>query len=214
MTRRGLVLPVPHLLQELLHADLLALHLHHPRVLEHAPGGGAAGGVFLEAREADLVSFRKGSAVLAFTFEREEKMGWEREREEHVPAFDKVLEIGAPFDLRLVATRWLIFQLRQRLPHDILDNIDQARPRLHVGAVGGEGEAVLRDLEKGDAQRPDVGGDGIGLPGDALGRHVVGRADKGVGVAAGAELAADAEVAELDLAIAAEKDVGGLDVWG
>lgn len=73
---------------------------------------------------------------------------------------------------------------------------------------------MLGDLEEGDAERPDVGGDGVGLAGDALRGHIVGGADEGVGVAAGAELAADAEVAELDLAVAAEEDVGGFDVCG
>ena len=71
---------------------------------------------------------------------------------------------------------------------------------------------MLRDFEQGDAERPDVGGDGVGLAGDALGRHVVGCADEGVCVAFGAEFAADAEVAELDAAGAAEEDVGGFDV--
>jgi len=50
------------------------------------------------------------------------------------------------------------------------------------------------------------------LAGDALGGHVVGGADKGVCVAAGAKFAGDAEVAEFDGAGAAEEDVGGFDV--
>ena len=73
---------------------------------------------------------------------------------------------------------------------------------------------MLGDLEQGDAQRPHVRGDGVRLARDALRRHVVRGADEGVGVAARAELAADAEVAQLDLPVAAQEDVGGLDVCG
>ena len=72
---------------------------------------------------------------------------------------------------------------------------------------------MLRDLEQGHAQGPDVRGDGVGLAGDALWGHVVRGADERVGVAFGAELAANAEVAEFDLAVAAEENVGGFDVW-
>lgn len=68
-------------------------------------------------------------------------------------------------------------------------------------------------LEQGDAEGPDVRGDGVGLARDALGCHVVGGTDEGVGVAFRAELAADAEVAEADLARAGKEDVGGFDVW-
>ena len=71
---------------------------------------------------------------------------------------------------------------------------------------------MLGDLEQGDAQRPHVRGDGVGLARDALGRHVVRGADEGVGVTACAELAADSEVAEFHLTVAAEEDVGGFDV--
>ena len=52
--RASSVLPVPHLLQELLHADLLAAHLHHPRVFEHAPRRRAAGGFLLETAVHDI----------------------------------------------------------------------------------------------------------------------------------------------------------------
>ncbi len=99
------------------------------------------------------------------------------------------------------------------MPHDIRQQIDQSRLRLHLRPVGWEGEAVLGHLEQGHAEGPDVRGDGVGLARDALGRHVVGGADEGVGVAFGAEFAADAEVAEADLARAGEEDVGGFDVW-
>ena len=73
---------------------------------------------------------------------------------------------------------------------------------------------MLRHFEERYPQGPDVRGDGVGLPGNALGRHVIGGADECVGIAAGAEFAANAEVAEFDLAIAAEEDVRGFDVYG
>lgn len=71
---------------------------------------------------------------------------------------------------------------------------------------------MLCHFEQGDAEGPHVRGDGVGLAGDALGRHVVGGADEGVCVAAGAEFARDAKVTEFDGAGAGEEDVGGFDV--
>ena len=121
---------------------------------------------------------------------------------------DEILEAIPPLDIILR----FIFQFRNRLPHDIRQQIDQAGARLHLRPVGGEGEAVLRDFQQGDAERPHVRRDGVGLALDALGGHVVGRADEGGGFALCAEFAGDAEVAELDLAVAAEEDVGRLDV--
>ena len=123
-------------------------------------------------------------------------------------ALNEVFESLTPFNPMLL----FIFQLRNRLPHNISQQINQPCPRLHLRPIGRERKPVLRDFEQGDAQGPDVGGDGVGLAGDALGGHVVGGADEGVGVAFGAEFAADAEVAELDLTVAAEEDVGGFDV--
>jgi hypothetical protein len=107
----------------------------------------------------------------------------------------------------------LILQLRDRLPHNIRQQINQPGSRLHLGAVSGERKPVLCNLQQRDTQRPHIGGDGVGLALDPLGRHVVGSADEGVGIAFGAELAADAKVAEFDLAVAAEEDVGGFDVY-
>ena len=126
----------------------------------------------------------------------------------YVPALDEILEVVRPLDARL----GLILQLRDRLPHDVGEQIDQARPGLHLGPVGGEGEAVLGDLQERDARAPHVGGDGVALARDTLRGHVVGRADEGVCVAFRSELAAHAEVAQLDLAVAAQEDVAGLDV--
>ena len=45
------ILPIPHLLEEEFHIDLLAVHLNHPGMLEHAPGGRAAGGFFLQTAQ-------------------------------------------------------------------------------------------------------------------------------------------------------------------
>ena len=68
---------------------------------------------------------------------------------------------------------------------------------------------MLSDFEKSDAERPDVRGDGVRLTCNALGGHVIGCADEGIGITFGPELTADAKVAEFDLAVAAEEDVGG-----
>lgn len=43
-----LVLPVPHLLEEVCHVDFLRLHLHHPGMLKHAPWCCSSGTFFLE----------------------------------------------------------------------------------------------------------------------------------------------------------------------
>ena len=66
---------------------------------------------------------------------------------------------------------------------------------------------MLRDFEESDTKGPDVGRYGVRLAGDALGSHIVGCANKGIGVAFGSEFATDAEIAEFDLAIAAEENV-------
>jgi hypothetical protein len=71
---------------------------------------------------------------------------------------------------------------------------------------------MLRDFEKGDAGTPHVGCDGVRLPGDPFGSHVVRRPDKGICVPFGSELTADPEITELNLAVSAQQDVAGLDV--
>lgn len=184
----------------MLHVDLFALHLHHPGVFEHAPGCGAAGGFFFEAVFCDeWVRYGRDKCI------RNRKGG--KDRIQNIPTLNKVLKTVAPPNILL------ILQLRNRLPHDIRQQIDQARLRLHLRPVRGEGEPVLRYFEERDAEGPDVRGDGVGLARDALGGHVVGGADEGVGVVFGAVFAADAEVAEADLPAAGEEDVGGFDVW-
>lgn len=95
---------------------------------------------------------------------------------------------------------------------DISEQIERGSTRLHLGAVSREGEPMLGDLEEGDTRGPDVGGDGVRLPRNALGGHVVAGTDESAGVALGAELARHAEIAEFDVAVAAEEDVAGLDV--
>lgn len=107
---------------------------------------------------------------------------------------------------------FFVFQLRNRLSHDVGQQVDQTGTRLHFGPVGREGEAMLSDLQQSHAEGPDVGGDGVRLPGDPFRRHVVGRADKRVGVAFGAKLATDAKIAQFHLAIATQEDVRRFDI--
>lgn len=66
---------------------------------------------------------------------------------------------------------------------------------------------MLGDFKQSHAQGPDVGSYGVGLTSNTLWCHVIRGADERIGITLGAELAADTEVAELDLAIAAEQDV-------
>lgn len=120
-----------------------------------------------------------------------------------IPAFDKVLEVLGPLD----AVLGLVLQLGYRLADNIGEKIDQPGSRLHLRPIGREGEPMLRNLQQGHTQRPDVRSDGVRLTCDTFWRHVVGGADERIGIALGAELAADTKVAELDLAIATQKDV-------
>lgn len=71
---------------------------------------------------------------------------------------------------------------------------------------------MLGHFKKRDAKRPDIRGDGVGLARDAFGRHVIRGANECICIAFGAELAADAEVAESDLARAGKQNIGGLDI--
>lgn len=125
-----------------------------------------------------------------------------------LPALDEILELLTPLDVVLR----FVLESRDRLAHDISEQVDQACPRLHLGSVCWEGEAVLGYLEQCHAQAPHVRRNGVALACDALWSHVVGRADERVGGTACARFAADAEVAEFDRAVAAEKDVAWLDV--
>jgi hypothetical protein len=49
------ILPIPNGLQELHHVDTFALHLDHPRVIEHTPGCCTTVGLLFEAVEKWLV---------------------------------------------------------------------------------------------------------------------------------------------------------------
>ena len=129
-----------------------------------------------------------------------------------LPALDKVLERVAPLDLGFIAVSRLVLQLRQRLAHDVLDDVDESGARLHLGPVGREREPVLRDLQQRHAERPDVRVDGVGLPGDPFRRHVVRGSDESVRIPSRSELAAYAKVAQLDLPVPAQQDVRWLDV--
>jgi len=58
-------------------------------------------------------------------------------------ALDKVLEALTPLD----ALGWLVFQLGDRLAHDVRKQVNQTSSRLHFCAVRGEREAMLRDFQ-------------------------------------------------------------------
>ena len=130
------------------------------------------------------------------------------EREKNIPALDKVLEIVAPKDVSV----GLVLELGRGVLDDVGQQVQRSGAGLHLGAVGREGEAMLGNLEQGDAGRPDVGRDSVRLPRDALRGHVVAGADEGAGVSLGAELAGHAEVAELHIAVAAKENVARLDI--
>ena len=68
---------------------------------------------------------------------------------------------------------WFILQFRDGLADNVGEEIDESRLGLHLRSVGGKGKTVLSDLQQSDTQGPYVRGDGVGLAGDALGRHVV-----------------------------------------
>ena len=72
---------------------------------------------------------------------------WEVRRGHSLRALDKILETLTPFD----AVFFFILQLRNRLPHDIGQEIYQTCSWLHFRPVRWEWEAVLRDFEKSDA---------------------------------------------------------------
>lgn len=47
---RFLLLPIPYLLHEVGHVDLLVFHVLHPRMFQHPPGTRASRGFFFQAR--------------------------------------------------------------------------------------------------------------------------------------------------------------------
>ncbi len=132
----------------------------------------------------------------------------EERRGDGIPALNKVLEVGTPQDVRLR----LVLELRDGLPDDVRQQVDQTGLGLHLSPVRGEREPVLSNLEQGHAGRPDIRGDGVRLARDALGRHVVAGSDEGIRLAFGTEVAGNAKVAQLDGAIAAEENVAWFDV--
>lgn len=71
---------------------------------------------------------------------------------------------------------------------------------------------MLCNLQQGNAQAPHVARNGVTLARYSFGCHVVTRANKRVGVALCAKLAGYTEVAQLDLTVATEKDVGWFDI--
>ena len=129
---------------------------------------------------------------------------------QNIPAVDEIFKIVRPAN----PICRLILKLRDRLTDNVRKEVDQAGARLHFGTIGWEGEAMLGHFEEGNTKRPDVRGDGIRLPGDSFGSHIVRGSDEGIGIALGAEFATDAKVAELHLAIAAQENVGRFDICG
>lgn len=106
----------------------------------------------------------------------------------------------------------LVFQLGDRLTDDISKKVDKTRAGLHFSPVGRKREPVLGDFEQRHPQGPDIRGDCVRLTRDSFGGHVVRCSDEGVGVAFGAEFAADAKVAEFHLAVATQQDIGRFDI--
>lgn len=150
----------------------------------------------------------KVSKLYLQSWPAKKKKKGKRNTSEHVPTLNEVLEVLAPFDF-LVG---LVLQLGDWLADDVRQQIDKTSTWLHFRAVRREGEAVLRDLKQCNAEGPDVGCDGVRLPCDTFGSHVVRCADESVGIALGAELTTHTKVAELDIATTREEDVAGLDV--
>lgn len=101
----------------------------------------------------------------------------------------------------------LVLEFWNRLMNDVGEEVDEDRSGLYLGSVGGEGESMLCNFKQCNSKGPDVGCDGVRLPGDSLRGHVVGCADEGVCIALGSEFTADTKVTELDLTVAAEEDV-------
>lgn len=125
-----------------------------------------------------------------------------------IPAFNKVFKVVAP---KNPVVR-LILEFRDWLANNISQEVNQYRFGLHFCAVSRERETMLGNLEQRHTQRPDVRRDGIRLARDPLGRHIVRRADKRVGIALGPKFAADPEIAQFDLSVAAEQDIRWFDV--
>lgn len=158
-------------------------------------------------------SIRQGVALREGSFSRLKIVRSENEIQEtggvYSPAFDEILKVVGPVN----AILRLVLQLRDRLTHDVREQVDEAGARLHLRSVGREWESMLGHFQQRDAQRPHIRRDGVRLARDPFRSHVVRRADERVGIAFRAELAADPEVAELNLAVSTEQDVRWLDIY-
>lgn len=84
------IFPVPDLLKEASHIDLLSLHLNHPRMLEHSPGRSASAGLLLQASRSISIVAR------------------ELTLRKLLPAFNEILKVGTPFNLWFSITRRFI----------------------------------------------------------------------------------------------------------
>lgn len=151
-------------------------------MFQHPPRSGSAGRLFLKTEIGQTSVIQPGGGVA-----------------QYIPALNKVFETIRPADTVLR----FILQLGNRLADDIGQKVDQTGARLHLGAVGREGEAMLCDFEQGYTERPNVGCDGIRLTGDSLRCHIVRGSDERVGITLGSEFTANSKVAQLHLAVSA-----------
>ena len=72
---------------------------------------------------------------------------------------------------------------------------------------------MLSYLQKGDAERPDIGCDGVGFACNTFGCHVVRCADEGVCIASSTEFTTYTKIAELDLTIATKENIRRFDIY-
>lgn len=206
--------PVPDLRQEIRHVDLLVLHLHYPRVVQHSPRTCSSCCVLLKTAPM--------SAQLQTSHPR-------HERESHLPACNKVFKVVAPLDPKL----WLIFELRNRLPHNVREQVNQPRPCMPPSILRlPERKPVLCNLEQRHAQRPDIRRDGIRVALDAFRLfstsaiksrqrkhchtycHIVRRPNERIRISLGSDkLPRHAKIAQLHLPAPSDEDIRRFNIW-
>lgn len=123
------------------HVDPFGADLDHPRVLQHSPRGATTSWLLLETVEETCQllnsSLSHSQVIVAHAI-------WllKKSKRYDLPTLNEVLEISTPFDARL----GLVLESRYRLSHNICEKIDHARSWLHLGAVCGKGESMLRNF--------------------------------------------------------------------
>lgn len=132
----------------------------------------------------------------------------QRDGLDHSPTLNKILEVITPCH----SLFWLVLQFGDWLPYDVGEQVNQSSSWLHLRPISWEWEPVLSDFQKRDTQTPDIGSDGITLSRDPLWCHVVTRSNKRIRVAFRSEFARHAEITQLDLPVAAEQNIRGLDI--